>query len=83
MEFCDAIREGDGERVLRCWQYLLLIFITSGRSNYGIEALRMLSQYEFELIPRQAQELIWNTFISTHNAPGKNISCELHILKNI
>ena len=78
MEFCDAIREGDGERVLRCWRYLLLIFKTSGRRNYGIEALRMLSQYEFELTPRQAQELIWNRFISTHNAPGKNIPCDLH-----
>ena len=25
MEFQDAIREGDGERLLRCWRYLLLI----------------------------------------------------------
>ena len=78
MEFCDAINESDGERVLRCWRYLLLIFKTSGRINYGTEALRMLSQYEFELTPHQAQELIWNRFISTHNAPGKNIPCDLH-----
>ena len=38
----------------------------------------MLSQYEFEVTPHQAQELIWNRFISTHNAPGKFFSCDLH-----
>ncbi len=27
---------------------------------------------------RQAQELIWNRCISTHNAPGRNIPCDLH-----
>ena len=26
MEFVDAIREGDGSRILRCWRYLLLLF---------------------------------------------------------
>lgn len=26
MEFCDAVKEGDGGRVLRVWKYLLLIF---------------------------------------------------------
>ena len=27
MEFADAIREGDGGRVLRCWKYMLPIFL--------------------------------------------------------
>ena len=26
MEYCDGIREGDGERIIRCWRYMLLIF---------------------------------------------------------
>ena len=36
MEFCDVIREGDGERVLRCWKFVLPIF---GRKSYLLEAL--------------------------------------------
>ncbi len=76
--YCDAIREGDGERVLQCWRYLLPIFKSSGRKNYSIEVLNMLCQYEFELTPRQAQELIWSRFISTHSAPGRNIPGDLH-----
>ena len=47
MEFIDAIREGDGGRILRCWRYLLLIFKSSGRSNYSIEAFTLLAQYHF------------------------------------
>ena len=38
----------------------------------------MLCQYEFELPPQQAQELIWSRFISTHASPGHNIPEDLH-----
>ena len=38
----------------------------------------MLCQYEFELTPCQAQDLIWNRFISTHSEPGRNIPGDLH-----
>ena len=67
-EFCDAIREGDGERVLRCWRYLLPVFKSSGRKNYSIEVLNMLCQFQYELTPRHAQELIWSRFVSTHES---------------
>ncbi len=78
LEFSDTIKEGDGERILRCWRYLLPSFKSSGRKNYSIETVCMLCQFEFELPPRQAQELIWNRCVNTHNAPGRNISCDLH-----
>ena len=42
LELCDAVKEGDDERVLRCWIYLLLIFLASGRTNYSREVLSML-----------------------------------------
>ena len=34
LEYSDSIREGDGERVLRCWRYLLPMFHSSRRNNY-------------------------------------------------
>ena len=37
--FRDAIKEGDGERVLKSCRYLLPIFIASARKNYAEEAL--------------------------------------------
>ena len=78
LELSDAIKEGDGERVLRCWRYLLPIFKSSGRKNYSVEALNMLCQYQYDFSPRLAQELIWSRFISTHSSPGRNIPEDLH-----
>lgn len=33
MEFADAIKEGDRQRVLRCWQYFILVFRASTSST--------------------------------------------------
>ena len=57
MEFDDAIREGDGNRIRRCWQYFLLIFKVPGRKNYSIEALTLLAQLNFFFCPRMAAQL--------------------------
>ncbi len=78
LEYSDAIQEGDGDRVVRCWRYLLPIFKSSGRKNYSIEALNMLYQYQYKLTPRQSAELIWNRFINTHGVRGRNIPGDLH-----
>lgn len=77
-EFSDAIKEGDGDRVLKCWRYLLPIFCYSGRKNYSVESLNMLCQYHHGLPARQAQQLIWSRFVNVHGLPGKNIPADLH-----
>ena len=78
LEFTDAIREGDGDRVLRCWRYLLPIFNRSGRRNYCLEAFKMLYQYHYALPPRQTQQLIWGRFVNIHGTRGRNIPLDLH-----
>lgn len=79
MEYKDAISEGDGNRVLRCWHYLLPLFTVTGRTNYSLEALYMLYQFHFDLTSRQAQQAIWSRFVNTHGAPGRSIACDLHL----
>lgn len=79
LEYSDSIREGDGLRVLRCWRYLLPLFVASHRTNYSIEAFNILYQYHFMLSPRQAQQLIWDRFVNTQGRPGQNIPCDLHL----
>ena len=78
-EMRDAIKEGDGERVLQCWRYLLPIFHNSGRRNYTIEAFQLLYQYQYGLSPRQAENLIWSHFVNTQGVRGKNIPLDLHL----
>ena len=79
MEFRDGIREGDGERVLRVWKYLFLIFKATGHHNYALEAFTLLEQYHFLLPPFLAEQLKWLRFINTHGKKGKNISMDLHM----
>ena len=79
MEFNDAIREGDGTRIIRCWRYLLLLFKASNRTNYAIEAFTLLAQFDYLLPHQLARQLAWSRTINTHGRPGKNISCDLHM----
>lgn len=78
-EFVDAIREGDGLRVIQCWKYLLPLFKSSNRRNYALEALNLLAQLYIYLPPRQAQQLVWSRFINTHGWKGANVTADLHM----
>lgn len=78
-ELVDAVREGDGARVLRWWRFMLLIYKATGRKNYCIEAFIMLAQYQYLLSEREQQQLLYSRFINTHGQPGKNISCDLYM----
>ena len=79
LSFKDAIKEGNGEQVLRCWKYFIPIFKDSGRTNYSIEASLTLYQYYYTLSPRQSHQLMWSRFLNTHNLSGHNIECDLHM----
>ena len=79
MEFNDGIREGDGERIIRCWRYFLPIFKHEGRKNYAIEAFTLLVQHDFLFTPRMAAQLKWNRTVNTQGRTGKNVSCDLHM----
>lgn len=75
--FHDAIREGDGERVLLYWKILLVVFKSSNRRNYGKEAVNMLLQYYYILSDREKAQLLWGRFINTRGCQGTNIPCDL------
>ena len=40
LEYQDGVKEGDGERVMRCLKYLLPLFKVSGKKKYSIEVLQ-------------------------------------------
>ena len=44
-EVKDAVKEGDGNRVGRCWQFFLLYFKPSHCKNYSTEALNLPAQF--------------------------------------
>ena len=79
MEFIDAIREGDGHRIIRCWRFFLLLFKASNRKNYSIEAFTLLCQFHFIFSERMKQQLVWSRTVNIHGRPGRNVSMDLHM----
>jgi L1 cell adhesion molecule like protein len=77
--FHDAIREGDGKRLVILWKFLLIVFKASNRTNYSKEAVILLAQYHFLFSERKAQQLLYSRFINIHGRKGTNIPCDLHL----
>ena len=50
-------KEGDGDRTIRCWKFLLPLLKATGRTNYGVEAIILLAQYYYLSSPRMAAQL--------------------------
>ena len=51
-KFEDAVKEGDGHRVIRCWKFLLPLFKVTNHKNYSIGAVNLLVHYNTLLSPR-------------------------------
>ena len=79
LEFRDAIREGDGERAIRCWTVMMLYFKAAQRVKYALEGFHLLAQIKALLPKRLAEEVMWNRFINTSGGLGRNISLDFHM----
>ena len=77
LECQDATREGDGEHIIHCWRYLLLIYKQSGRTNYSTEAFTLSSQFQFLFSERMQMQIMWCRTVNVHGLRGRNISCDL------
>ena len=77
-EFEDAIKEGDGLRIVRCWRFFLPIFKASNRTKYALEAATLL--INLHVLPqRLTQQIIWSRFVNTSGKAGHNKPCDLHM----
>jgi len=77
--FHDSTREGDGDRILRCWKFNLLLYKATQRKNYSIEALNLILQVNYTLSPREAAQVKWCRTVNTSNLKGHNIPMDLHL----
>lgn len=75
----DAIREGDGARIIRLWKFLLLQFKQAGRTKYSLEALRLLCDVNIALSEKQAHNLTWNRTCNLHGRAGGNKPLDLQM----
>ena len=55
--FHDASREGDGERLIRCWKFFMLHFKVDGRVKYAVQAINLLAQVNGLLPPETSVDM--------------------------
>ena len=73
--FADAVSEGHGARIVRCWKSFLLYLKADGASirKYCLEGLYLLCQINCLLSPREAYHLGWNRSVKRKTGLGGNI----------
>ena len=78
LEFNDAIRGGDGRRILRCWEAMLIYFHHANYSNYVKEAILLHAAVNATATPFVAAQMTWSRTVNTKGGQGKNIPVDLH-----
>ena len=77
-EFIDAIRQGDGRRILRCWKAMLIYFHHARHYNYAKEAIYLLAAVNATATPHLAAQITWSRVVNTSGKPRGNIPVDLH-----
>ena len=75
----DVVREGDGERIIRCWRFFLLYYKAFGHHKYAIAAFRLIANVTAVLTEQQAHQLTWNRFVSNRGGKGHNMSNDFRL----
>ena len=79
MSMRDAVKEGDGERLLRLYKTALPIYKAHGHTNYAYSTFLLSVQVNATLSPRLAHSLKFNRFYNSRGGKGKNLSLDLHL----
>ena len=69
--FYDAVKEGDGNRIIRYLKFLLVVFKPTSCHNYGKKAVNSLLQYNYTFSEMHKEQLLWSRCINT--------PCDLHM----
>ena len=77
--FDDSVKEGDGERIIRCWKMSLLIFRAYGHTKYAYATCHLIAAIQATLTPHQAHCLMWNRTVNNTGGNGRNISMDLRL----
>ena len=78
-ELKDAIREGDGNRILRCWKMMFLYYRSAGHVNYQKEAFQLLASIHATASPKIASQMKWGRVVNLRGGLGHNIPADLHM----
>ena len=79
LELRDAIHEGDGPGIIRCWKFMLLHWKHAGHNKYAYEVIELISSIKAASSARIAYELVWCRVVNTCGGAGNNIPADLFL----
>ena len=74
----DAIREGDGPRLINYWKHNLLQYLEHNHQKYLIYTVRLLTAVNGGVSERLREQILWNRTVN-NGGFGKGISMDLMI----
>ena len=78
----DAIRHGDGARLVRLYKLMYLYYKISGCPKYAYGTLELLAQVQWLLSPRMSYRLTWNRFANSQGFLHTNLPLDLDVEHN-
>lgn len=81
INFLDAVKEGDGKRLMRQYKYMLLYCKADGQASnkYALECLYQSFLVHSVLSPRESERFVWNRGVNNKGGRGNNISSNLEV----
>ena len=79
--FLDAVKEGNGMRLMRQYKYILLYCRADGNTSnkYALECLYQSFLVYSLLSPRESERFVWNCSIDNQGGKGCNIPHDLEV----
>jgi hypothetical protein len=75
----DAIREGDGSRIIDMYKWWLLIWKKQESTKYSLASLLIQVQVLCMLSEQDAHRLIWNRTVNRKGGKGKRVAMDFHM----
>ncbi len=75
----DAVQEGDGDRLVRCYKMVLLFNYKFKHTKYAYLLLLFFAKIYALLSEKEAHLLVHNRFLNKKGGKGHNIPLDLHM----
>lgn len=79
LNMMDAVQEGDGNRLVRCYKMILLFQYKFHHTKYAFVLLLFFAKIYALLSEKEAYLLIHNRFVNKKGKKGGNIALDLHM----
>ena len=76
LDFNDARKMGDGERLIRLYKLILLLFKIDGRTKYSYYTYQLLCQVYYLLPEYMAHDLCYNRFVNNAGKADTNVKID-------